>query len=111
MDWEGAHAKGRIAFCLSAIGLSITAVAVLVLVLMLYTKDTWLARVQPGLYRLLAYKTFRSLSLQRHYYAYYKAWRHQATEGGTAGRRKKYMKLIVNNLIESWKYHGNEVTI
>jgi len=40
MDWEGAHAKGRIAFCLSAIGLSITAVAVLVLVLMLYTKDT-----------------------------------------------------------------------
>ena len=40
MDWEGAHNKGRIAFCLSATGLSITAVIVLVLVLLLYTKDT-----------------------------------------------------------------------
>jgi len=40
MDWQGAHTKGRVAFCLSATGLSITAVIVLVLVLILYTKDT-----------------------------------------------------------------------
>jgi len=40
MDWEGAYTKGRIAFCLSATGLSITAVVVLALVLILYTKDT-----------------------------------------------------------------------
>jgi len=40
MDWEGAYAKGRVAFWLSAAGLSITAVVVLVLVLLLYTKDT-----------------------------------------------------------------------
>jgi len=40
MDWEGAHQKGRVAFCLSSTGLSITAVIVLILVLLLYTKDT-----------------------------------------------------------------------
>jgi len=40
MDWEGAHAKGRIAFWLSVGGLSVSAVVVLVLVLILYTKDT-----------------------------------------------------------------------
>jgi len=40
MDWQGAHAKGRVAFWLSATGLSITGVVVLVLVLIVYTKDT-----------------------------------------------------------------------
>jgi len=40
MDWEGAHTKGRIAFCLSAAGFSVTAVVMLVVVLLFFTKDT-----------------------------------------------------------------------
>ena len=40
MDWDGAHAKGRISLWLSIGGLAISALVVLVLVLVLYTKDT-----------------------------------------------------------------------